>query len=334
MAKAATRAATPEQQRATTAAAAKKDRTKKSKAEHAARAAADQAEADRLAAAKDAADYEAMVVAAQRQAQQQDDEAALSLAQEWITKDEAMATAAQRQADEVRAHQWEQEQLAQVEWRRQQQAEEDLGDQSAATELQQLLDLEQTMPSPPQHEQVPQPQSMMASPSPTPAQQLPECPVCMECYDHPPAEQAPVVLPCGHSICRQCALDLQTANPGRQRGSGTLAIVCPSCCQQLELPPGGAQALPCNYGLVQVLEPSAPLALQQAVAAPLSTPRPHQTPALEHFGSGGAVGGMIGCLSQVCAPPAALSLGSPIHPAVPPPPPPPPPPERAAAAAA
>jgi len=163
-----------------------------------------------------------------------------------------MAIAAQRQADEVRAHQWEQEQLAQVEWRRQQQAEEDLGDQSAASELQQLLDLEQTMPSPPQHEQVPQPQSMMASPSPTPAQQLPECPVCMECYDHPPAEQAPVVLPCGHSICRQCALDLQTANPGRQRGSGTLAIVCPSCCQQLELPPGGAQALPCNYGLVQV----------------------------------------------------------------------------------
>ena len=100
----------------------------------------------------------------------------------------------------------------------------------------------------------------MSAPSP---ELLPECPVCLECYQQQPSVHAPVSPPCGHSVCRQCALDLQTAAPsqhgggGGGGGAGGLAIACPSCCQQLELPPGGAQALPCNYGLVQMLEPSA-----------------------------------------------------------------------------
>ena len=42
-----------------------------------------------------------MVIAAQRQAKQKEDEAALFLAQEWIAKDEARAIAAQRQAQQM-----------------------------------------------------------------------------------------------------------------------------------------------------------------------------------------------------------------------------------------
>jgi TPR repeat protein len=145
-----------------------------------------------------------------------------------------------------------------------------------------------------------QPQAMMPSPPPIPTPQLPpECPVCMECYDRPPSEQAPVVLPCGHSVCRQCALDVQTATPSCQRGAGALTIVCPSCRQLLELPSGGAQALPYNYGLLQVLEPSAPMPLQQAAAAPLSAALPHRIAALEQFWSEAGSSGAAGLLSFV-----------------------------------
>jgi hypothetical protein len=124
--------------------------------------------------------------------------------------------------------------------------------------------------SPQPDEPVP-PQALPAPPLSAPLPELlPECPVCLECYQRPPSVHAPVSLPCGHSVCRQCALDLQTATPSQHRGggggAGGLTIACPSCCQQLELPPGGAQALPCNYGLVQMLGPSAPrpLPLQRA----------------------------------------------------------------------
>ena len=142
---------------------------------------------------------------------------------------------------------------------------------------------------PPQHEPVP-PQAMPTPPSPAPSPDLlPECPVCLECYQQPPSVYAPVNLPCGHSVCRQCALDLQTAAPSQHNGrggAGGLAIECPSCCQQLELPPGGAQALPCNYGLVQMLEKSAPRPLppqRTAAGAPPSSALPG------HLGSGAAL---------------------------------------------
>jgi len=72
-------------------------------------------------------------------------------------------------------------------------------------------------------------------------------------------------------------------------GAGGLAIACPSCCQQHQLPPGGAKALPCNYGLVQMLEPSAPRPLppQRAAAAgtPSSSALPGRISALEQFWS-------------------------------------------------
>ena len=41
--------------------------------------------------------------------------------------------------------------------------------------------------------------------------ELLECPICIECYAAPPSEAAPVVLPCGHSVCKQCSEDLQVA---------------------------------------------------------------------------------------------------------------------------
>jgi hypothetical protein len=84
--------------------------------------------------------------------------------------------------------------------------------------------------------------------------------------------------------------DLQTAahsQHGGGGGAGGLAIACPSCCQQFKLPPGGAQALPCNYGLVQMLGQSAPRPLppQRAAAAgaPSSSALPGRISALERF---------------------------------------------------
>ena len=132
---------------------------------------------------------------------------------------------------------------------------------------------------------------MPAPPSPALSPDLlPECPVCLECYQQPPSVHAPASLQCGHSICRQCALDLQAAAPsqhsGGSGGAGGLAIACPSCCQQLELPPGGTQALPCNYGLVQMLGPSAPRPLppqRAAAGAPPSSALPGRISALEQF---------------------------------------------------
>ena len=119
---------------------------------------------------------------------------------------------------------------------------------------------------------------------------------------------APVSLPCGHSVCRQCALDLQTATPsqhgggGGGGGAGGLAIACPSCCQQLELPPGGAQALPCNYGLVQMLEPSAPRPLppqRAAAGVPSSSALPGRISALERFWNEPVAGGGSSYVARV-----------------------------------
>ena len=134
-------------------------------------------------------------------------------------------------------------------------------------------------PCPPQYDEQVHQQAMLAPPTLTePPELLPECPVCLACYQQPPSVHAPVSLPCGHSVCRQCALDLlQTAAPSQHSGgggggTGGLAIACPSCCQQLELPPGGAQALPCNYGLVQMLGQSAPRPLPPQRAAATGVP--------------------------------------------------------------
>jgi hypothetical protein len=84
--------------------------------------------------------------------------------------------------------------------------------------------------------------------------ELLECPICIECYDVPPSEIAPVMLPCGHSVCRQCAEDLQAAALCCHRGGGLPCIACPSCCRQLDLPPGGVKSLPVNYALVHAAQ--------------------------------------------------------------------------------
>jgi hypothetical protein len=54
------------------------------------------------------------------------------------------------------------------------------------------------------------------------------------------------------------------------------------------------QVLSCNFGLVQELEPSAPLPLQQAAAPPLLAALSHRILALEQFWTESAVGGAAG----------------------------------------
>jgi hypothetical protein len=84
--------------------------------------------------------------------------------------------------------------------------------------------------------------------------ELLECPICIECYAAPPSENAPVMLPCGHSVCKQCSQDLQAAALCCHKGGGLLCIACPSCCRQLDLPPGGVKSLPVNYALVHAAQ--------------------------------------------------------------------------------
>jgi ankyrin repeat protein len=110
-----------------------------------------------------------------------------------------------------------------------------------------------------------------------------ECPICMESYAAPPSENAPVSLPCGHSVCKQCAADMQAAALRCRKGGGPLRIACPSCRRQLDLPPGGVKSLPFNYALVQAAQAiedtawdiereraAAPAAALAAAAAPLA----------------------------------------------------------------
>ena len=92
-----------------------------------------------------------------------------------------------------------------------------------AAALQETDEVATAAPCPPQRDEPVTPQAMPAPPSPTPSPELlPECPVCLECYQRPPSVHAPVSLPCGHSVCRQCALGLQTAvfgtSPSRPAG--------------------------------------------------------------------------------------------------------------------
>jgi hypothetical protein len=84
--------------------------------------------------------------------------------------------------------------------------------------------------------------------------ELLECPVCIGCYAAPPSKNAPVSLPCGHSVCKQCAEDLQAAALRCRTSGGPLRIACPSCCRQLDLPLGGAKSLPVNYALAHAAQ--------------------------------------------------------------------------------
>ena len=84
--------------------------------------------------------------------------------------------------------------------------------------------------------------------------ELLDCPICIECYAAPPSENAPVMLPCGHSVCKQCSQDLQAATLCCRKGHWLLCIACPSCNKQLDLPPGGVKSLPVNYALVQAAQ--------------------------------------------------------------------------------
>ena len=77
-----------------------------------------------------------------------------------------------------------------------------------------------------------------------------ECPMCLEVYLAPPSEQLPVSLPCGHSVCKRCAIMLQKPAVLSQSSE----VQCPQCTRVLLLPPGGAAALPCNYSVVQMIE--------------------------------------------------------------------------------
>jgi hypothetical protein len=100
-----------------------------------------------------------------------------------------------------------------------------------------------------------------------------ECPICLENYLTPPSEHMPVCLPCGHSLCLLCAMEMQAAVLSKCKGRELPKVQCPKCRQVLALPPGGAGALPCNYSVVELLEARR----EVQVPAPLAAP-PHTLP--------------------------------------------------------
>ena len=79
---------------------------------------------------------------------------------------------------------------------------------------------------------------------------VPECPICMEAYEAPPSARAPIILACGHCVCRGDAGNIPTG----QRDGGALQLCCPTCRQHTPMPEEGLAALPCNYTLVEMIE--------------------------------------------------------------------------------
>ena len=86
-----------------------------------------------------------------------------------------------------------------------------------------------------------------------------ECPVCLDRYAaKAKSSAAPVVLKCGHTLCRT---DARALLLHREEGVG-VAIACPLCRQLTRPGASGADALPTNFSLLSLLQRAA---LAQAV---------------------------------------------------------------------
>ncbi|XP_013419853.1 tripartite motif-containing protein 2 [Lingula anatina] len=73
--------------------------------------------------------------------------------------------------------------------------------------------------------------------------QLLSCQVCFEQYDH--EEHQPKLLPCHHTFCMKCIDGLKTSK-GKAK--------CPTCRQEVGLPPGGATHLQTNFYIMEMEE--------------------------------------------------------------------------------
>ncbi|CAG9461912.1 unnamed protein product [Pedinophyceae sp. YPF-701] len=80
-----------------------------------------------------------------------------------------------------------------------------------------------------------------------------ECTGCDALFEPAPKPSCPVVLSCGHTLCRSCAVDLASADPG----TGHPTIVCIFCREPHIYAKKGAScedlvaSLPVNHGLLE-----------------------------------------------------------------------------------
>lgn len=72
------------------------------------------------------------------------------------------------------------------------------------------------------------------------SEQLLKCPVCLETFDKPK------ILPCLHSFCQKCLKKISK--------DGEALILCPTCRNEINLPPGGVQELPTNFFINNMLD--------------------------------------------------------------------------------
>ncbi|KAK6939928.1 WD40 repeat [Dillenia turbinata] len=87
--------------------------------------------------------------------------------------------------------------------------------------------------------------------------ELPECPVCLQTYDN--ENTIPRVLPCGHSACEPCLLQIPRRFPD--------TIRCPACNQLIKLPQTlGPSALPKNIDLLRFAIQQDPISRQTSEA--------------------------------------------------------------------
>ena len=70
-----------------------------------------------------------------------------------------------------------------------------------------------------------------------------ECPVCCELYDD--QNICPRILSCGHSFCTGCLERLLTQAADNK-------ILCPTCRNEVNVPPAGVAGLPKNFALLNI----------------------------------------------------------------------------------
>ncbi len=75
------------------------------------------------------------------------------------------------------------------------------------------------------------------------------CAICMESFND--SNNAPKLLPCSHTLCLQCLLNLQD---NRKKGPKADRFQCPECRSNLSVPKTGIREFPTNRYVLDMMQ--------------------------------------------------------------------------------